>query len=130
MKMLAAMIFCLTSLFAGAADVSFKGVKPAVIIDVRTPQEYAAGHIEGALNIPHDRIAEGIRAVKGLKKDQPVLVYCRSGRRSALARQPCGVMASKSARACGVSRSREKVRVSLWASCMPSGTRLRCFSSS
>lgn len=75
MKMLAAMIFCLTSLFAGAADVSFKGVKPAVIIDVRTPQEYAAGHIEGALNIPHDRIAEGIRAVKGLKKDQPVLVY-------------------------------------------------------
>lgn len=87
MKILAAMVFFLTSLFAGAADVSFKGVKPAVIIDVRTPQEYAAGHVEGALNIPHDRIAEGIGTVKRLKKDQPVLVYCRSGRRSALARQ-------------------------------------------
>lgn len=74
------------SAMASAADVSFNGVKPAAIVDVRTPEEFASGHVEGAVNIPYDQIAQGISTIKGLKKGSPVLVYCRSGRRSAIAR--------------------------------------------
>ena len=52
------------------------------LLDVRTPQEYAEGHIDGALNInvqsdDFQQIAE-----KELSKDSTILVYCRSGRRS------------------------------------------------
>ena len=83
---LQAVVLVLFALTAHAKDVSFNGTKPAVIIDVRTPQEFSAGHIDGAINIPVDQIGQGIQSIKGLKKDSPVLVYCRSGRRSALAR--------------------------------------------
>lgn len=86
-RLIAMAVFCVASLFASAASVSYKGVKPAVIIDVRTPEEFAGGHVAGALNIPYEQIASGIRTVKGLGKDQPILLYCRSGRRSGLAKQ-------------------------------------------
>lgn len=57
-----------------------------VILDTRTPEEYETGHIPGAILIPHDEILE--RAEKTLPdKDQLILVYCRSGRRSKLAAQ-------------------------------------------
>lgn len=81
-----ALFFSLASLVAAAQNYTFQGVKPAVVIDVRTPEEYAVGHIEGALNIPFDQIAKGIRSIKGLTKDQTVLVYCRTGRRSEIAK--------------------------------------------
>ena len=55
-----------------------------VVIDVRTPQEFQSGHIEGALNIPHDTIGQDISKVK-VSKDDHVILYCRSGRRSGLA---------------------------------------------
>ena len=71
---------------AHAKEVSFNGIKPAAIIDVRTPQEFAAGHIDGAINIPYEQISQGIQSIKGLKKGSPVLVYCRSGRRSGIAK--------------------------------------------
>lgn len=77
---------CAISFVVQAKEISLNGVKPAVIIDVRTPEEFAAGHVDGALNIPYEQIAGGIKTVKGLKKDQPVLLYCRSGRRSAIAK--------------------------------------------
>ena len=80
------LLFILAIATAQAATVSFNGFKPAVIMDVRTAEEYAAGHIDGAINIPHDRIGQGIQRVKGLKKTTPVLVYCRSGRRSGIAK--------------------------------------------
>ena len=69
-----------------AADVSFNGTKPAAIIDVRTSEEFASGHIDGAINIPYEKIGQGIQSIKGLTKESPILVYCRSGRRSAIAR--------------------------------------------
>ena len=57
-----------------------------VILDVRTQEEYDQDHIPGAILIPDYEIAE--RAEKELKnKDQLILVYCRSGRRSKLAAQ-------------------------------------------
>ena len=55
-----------------------------VILDVRTPEEYAEGHVPGAINIPHDKLAG--RAVELLgNRDKDVVLYCRTGRRAALA---------------------------------------------
>ena len=55
-----------------------------IIIDARTQEEYDQGHIPGAIMIPEYEIAD--RAEKELPdKDQLILVYCRSGRRSKIA---------------------------------------------
>lgn len=55
-----------------------------IIIDARTEEEYAEGHIEGAILIPEYEIAD--RAEAELPdKDALILVYCRSGRRSKIA---------------------------------------------
>ncbi|MBR5245934.1 MAG: rhodanese-like domain-containing protein [Clostridia bacterium] len=55
-----------------------------IIIDARTTEEFAQGHIENAILIPEYEIAE--RAEKELQdKNQLILVYCRSGRRSKIA---------------------------------------------
>ena len=55
-----------------------------VIVDARTTEEFAEGHIEGAILIPEYEIAD--RAEKELPdKDALILVYCRSGRRSKIA---------------------------------------------
>ena len=55
-----------------------------IILDVRTQEEYDQGHIPGAIVISHEEIAE--KAEKVLTdKDQLILVYCRSGRRSKIA---------------------------------------------
>lgn len=58
--------------------------KAYIIIDARTQEEFAEGHIEGAILIPEYEIAQ--RAEKELPdKDALILVYCRSGRRSKIA---------------------------------------------
>lgn len=53
----------------------------AVLLDVRSPEEYASGYLQGARNIPHDRIGTEIAAVVPDKSAQ-VILYCRSGRRA------------------------------------------------
>lgn len=55
-----------------------------VILDTRTQEEYDLGHIPGAIVIPYDEITEKAENVL-TDKDQLILVYCRSGRRSKLA---------------------------------------------
>ncbi len=58
--------------------------KEYIILDVRTPDEYAEGHIPGAICISHDSIpTDDIPELPD--KDQLIMVYCRSGRRSKLA---------------------------------------------
>lgn len=52
------------------------------ILDVRTPQEYAGGYIDGAINIDVRSDDFSRTAEKELSKGSTVLVYCRSGRRS------------------------------------------------
>lgn len=52
------------------------------LLDVRTPQEYAEGHIDGALNINIQSDDFRRLVEKELSKDSTILVYCRSGRRS------------------------------------------------
>ena len=52
-----------------------------IILDVRRPDEYAAGHIPNAINVPNESI--GTSDIPELPdKDQLIMVYCRSGRRS------------------------------------------------
>jgi rhodanese-related sulfurtransferase len=52
-----------------------------LLLDVRTPEEFAAGHVAGAVNIPHDQLAARLSEVEAA--DRPwVLVYCRSGRKA------------------------------------------------
>ena len=52
-----------------------------IILDVRTPEEFAERHIEGAILIPDYEIGEKAESIL-TDKDQLILVYCRSGRRS------------------------------------------------
>lgn len=53
-----------------------------MIIDVRTPLEFADGHVVGAVNIPLDQLE---RTLSALPKDRPLLVCCQRGVRSSLA---------------------------------------------
>lgn len=55
---------------------------PLVLLDVRTPEEFAAGHIAGAVNIPYDQVAAHLGEIP---KDEEVVLYCKSGRRAGLA---------------------------------------------
>ena len=55
--------------------------KGFVILDVRRPEEYAGGHIKGAVNVPLETI-DGREIPELPDKDQEILVYCRSGVRS------------------------------------------------
>jgi rhodanese-related sulfurtransferase len=57
------------------------GSKP-FIVDVRTAEEFAAGHIDGAKNIDLQTIEKGIKAIP---KEQEIVLICRSGNRSAQA---------------------------------------------
>lgn len=62
----------------------------ALLLDVRTPGEFAAGHVEGAVNITHTEVADRldeIRELQGGDAHKPIVVYCRSGRRSGIAKQ-------------------------------------------
>lgn len=58
----------------------------ALLVDVRTPEEFSGGHVEDALNVPHDQIEERI-AEFGPDRSRSIVLYCRSGRRSAAAAQ-------------------------------------------
>ena len=57
----------------------------ALVIDVREPGEYGAGHILGAKNVPLSRIDSSGAEVAGKRKDRPVILYCETGNRSARA---------------------------------------------
>lgn len=55
--------------------------KDLLILDVRSPEEFAAGHVPHAINIPHTEIQQNIERLLGYK-DKTVVVYCRSGYRA------------------------------------------------
>lgn len=58
--------------------------KGAMLVDVRTPDEYRSGHIEGAKNIPLDQIKSKPEGL-GLEPEKEMVLYCRSGHRAGLA---------------------------------------------
>ncbi|MBQ8213156.1 MAG: rhodanese-like domain-containing protein [Clostridia bacterium] len=63
------------------AKALMDGEEGYIILDVRTPEEFAAGHIAGAILIPDYEIGEKAENIL-TNKEQLILVYCRSGRRS------------------------------------------------
>lgn len=72
-------------LFSSAPSVNLKSIidNEAFLVDVRTPNEFAAGHVKGSVNIPLDRLQSEISKFNHKKK---ILVFCRSGNRSAQAK--------------------------------------------
>ena len=90
-KLLAAAIsaVAITTSFVAHADVTPQAKQSmvqsekakGVWIDVRSAEEFNAGHLQNAVNIPHDKIIEGVTAL-GSDKDAPINLYCRSGRRA------------------------------------------------
>ncbi|WP_321273381.1 rhodanese-like domain-containing protein [uncultured Vibrio sp.] len=56
----------------------------AMIVDVRTPREFAEGHLDNAVNFP---LSELDKHFKGIVKDKEIVLYCRSGNRSGKAYQ-------------------------------------------
>jgi rhodanese-related sulfurtransferase len=60
--------------------------KDELILDLRTPEEFAEGHIPGAKNIPHDQVTTPA-ALAEIKKYKTVYLHCRSGGRVGIATQ-------------------------------------------
>ena len=65
------------------ADLDAVMAKGGVIVDVRTPGEFAGGSVKGSINIPLNNLQGQLSR---LKKDKPVITCCASGMRSASAR--------------------------------------------
>ncbi|WP_380164997.1 rhodanese-like domain-containing protein [Jannaschia sp. R86511] len=64
-----------------AIDLASDG---ATLVDVRTPEEFAAGHVDGALNVDL-QAPDFLEQVRALDPDEPYVVYCATGNRSAQA---------------------------------------------
>lgn len=79
------MLGFLKTLFGGT-KVDYKELisQGAVIIDVRSPGEYKAGHIQGSKNYPLDSIRSKVNDLK--KANKPVITVCQSGARSGMAK--------------------------------------------
>ncbi len=90
---LAVALFAMLAVPAAAQTVQYRQITPeaakkmlaedktATLVDVRTPEEYASGHIAGSVLIPDYDLAA--KAAKMLPdKSKPIIVYCRSGNRS------------------------------------------------
>jgi rhodanese-related sulfurtransferase len=84
-----------------AAELPAWREQGSVVVDVREPAEYATGHIEGAINIPRGVLEFEIHASTELgnvtdpalaARDRPLVLYCRSGGRAALAAESLGRM--------------------------------------
>ena len=65
---------------AAVAEITARDDAP-LLLDVRSPEEFAAGHVAGAVNIPHDQVASRLSEVRASGRPW-VLVYCRSGKRA------------------------------------------------
>ena len=86
--LLAATLAC-TAAAAGPATIEPKALNDRIawadrsllVLDVRTPEEFAAGHVPGAVNIPHTELAARV-AELDVARDRDIVVYCRTGKRS------------------------------------------------
>lgn len=64
---------------------SFKNRPVDLVLDVRSKLEFFLGHLDGAVNIPLDRLPDGLTAHPGVTPRTRILVYCAGGARSAQA---------------------------------------------
>jgi len=85
-RLLAAFATLVVVVGCGSASSSEKTMLTAntIIIDVRTPAEYAEGHVEGSINLDLES-GQFEAELPNLDTAQPYIVYCRSGRRSGVA---------------------------------------------
>lgn len=74
------MLGFLKKLFGPGVDLEEKLAAGAVIVDVRSPREFAGGHVKGSKNIPLEKINSKMNTIKNWNK--PVLTCCASGMRS------------------------------------------------
>ena len=74
----------LALLISGCSSDNIDMAKVTAVLDVRTPSEFAAGHLQGALNIDVEG-PDFNTAIQALAKDGNYVVYCHSGRRAGLA---------------------------------------------
>ena len=80
---LALLLTCASATASQRADAAWQLVEQgALLVDVRTPTEFAAGHIDNAVNYP---LAEVDMRFNGVEKSRPIVVYCQSGNRSGIA---------------------------------------------
>jgi phage shock protein E len=85
MKKFSVLMGLILGLMAGAVSAAeLEPVGGRYIIDVRTAEEWNAGHIDGAVLIPHEQVGQRIGSVI-TDKSAPIAVYCRTGRRSGIA---------------------------------------------
>lgn len=78
----ACVVFTLCACAPDARETFDTHIAPdALIVDVRTPEEFASGHYPGAINIPYDSVVEGLSA-RSVHRDTALVLYCRSGNRS------------------------------------------------
>lgn len=71
--------------FGGGTSVDLKSIitEGAFLVDVRTPIEFADGHVKGSVNIPLDNLTKEIAQFSNKKN---IIVFCRSGNRSGMAK--------------------------------------------
>jgi phage shock protein E len=85
MKSIKTLLFTIVlGVLTAAAFAAENGVTAPLIIDARTEAEWNEGHLEGAVLIPFDRIAQGITTYAS-DKNTEIVLYCRTGRRSGIA---------------------------------------------
>ncbi|MCL1068649.1 rhodanese-like domain-containing protein [Shewanella olleyana] len=91
-KLTLVFLCCLTLMFTATTNaqdmspnIAWEKINAgAMILDVRTEQEFAAGHIEGAINIPFEVVLAQLTK-QNISKETQIVLYCRSGRRSGIA---------------------------------------------
>ncbi|PHN08348.1 rhodanese-like domain-containing protein [Flavilitoribacter nigricans] len=77
------MINFFKKLFGGGVDLAEVISRDALVVDVRTPEEYRRGHPDGAINIPLNEVDKKLKELTS--KKVPVVTCCASGRRSGIA---------------------------------------------
>jgi rhodanese-related sulfurtransferase len=94
---LAACALAFAAAAAGPATIEPKALSERIawadpsllLLDVRTPEEYAGGHLPGAVNIPHTVLAARVAELDGAR-ERDIVVYCRTGSRTAQALEVLG----------------------------------------
>ncbi len=90
LKIIAIFALTISNAYADPSPSTYEGVQKiksgAILIDVRSAEEFKEGHLNGAINIPHDVIADKITGVSA-DKGKDIVVYCKSGRRAGVALQ-------------------------------------------
>jgi phage shock protein E len=70
----------------GAAEGMALVSRGALLVDVRSAEEFSTGHVEGAINIPHLDVEKRLSEF-GENRDRQIVLYCRSGHRAGLAQE-------------------------------------------